>query len=98
MKAHNGNVNVIRSTQKTKSSYKRSETHRADVQIVQAGHLQPLTKEMFLHTGLRLEDSQGNGSEERYTNVKLEAFTAGNITILSAPSPQTFNSGKTTLT
>ena len=38
------------------------KTHRADVQVVQAGHLQPLTEEMFLHTGLCLEDGQWNGS------------------------------------
>lgn len=38
-------------------------THRADVQVVQAGHLQPLTKEVLLHTGLCLEDGQRNGSD-----------------------------------
>lgn len=38
-------------------------THSPDVQVVQAGQLQPLTKEVFLHAGLGLEDGQRNGSD-----------------------------------
>lgn len=42
---------------------KKKNTHRADIQIVQAGHLQPLTEEVLLHAGLCLEDGQRDGSE-----------------------------------
>lgn len=39
---------------------------------MQAGHLQPLTKEMFLHTGLCLEDGQRNGSDgEKHNNESV---------------------------
>ena len=40
-------------------------------------HLQPLTKEMLLHTGLRLEDGQRNGSDgtkHKSIRVDLNAF------------------------
>lgn len=37
--------------------------HRAYVQVVQAGHLQPLSEEMLLDAGLGLEDGQRNGSD-----------------------------------
>lgn len=38
-------------------------TYRANVKVVQTGHLQPLTEEMFSYTGLCLEDGQRNGSD-----------------------------------
>lgn len=50
---------------------------------MKAGHLQPLTKEMFFHTGLCLEDGQRNGSDgdkHKSISVKLKAFTSGNNT------------------
>lgn len=39
------------------------QTHRTDVQVMQAGHLQPLSKEMLLYTGLCLENGQRDGSD-----------------------------------
>lgn len=57
------------------------KTHSADVQVMQAGHLQPLPKEMLLHAGLCLEDGQRNGSDgenHKSVSVKLKAFTPGN--------------------
>lgn len=38
---------------------------------MQAGHLQPLTEEVFLHTGLCLEDGQRNGPDGNSVSVKL---------------------------
>ena len=76
------------------------KTHRADVQVVHAGHLQPLTEEMFLHTGLCLEDGQRDGSDgERHANQSVSHSKLLLLeTLQSAGSPQTFNSGKATLT
>lgn len=40
---------------------------------MQAGHLQPLPEEMFLHAGLSLEDGQRNGPEgEMWRRCLLE--------------------------
>lgn len=52
---------------------------------MEAGHLQPLTKEVFLHTGLCLEDGQRNssdGDKRKSVSVELRAFTAGNIMLV----------------
>lgn len=36
---------------------------------MQAGHLQPLTEEVFLHAGLCLEDGQRNGPDGNKVSV-----------------------------
>lgn len=46
---------------------------------MQARHLQPLSKEMFLYTGLCLEDGQRNGPDgkrRRSVSTKLKDFTS----------------------
>lgn len=52
---------------------------------MQAGHLQPLTKEMFFHTGLCLEDGKRNGSngvKHKPVSATATAFTCGHIKVL----------------
>ena len=47
---------------------------------MQAGHLQPLTEEMFLYTGLCLEDGQWNssdGEKHKADGVKPKDFYFG---------------------
>lgn len=78
--AHNRNEHAGIFMQKIKSLcpsawHARLNTHRADVQVMQAGHLQPFTEEMLLHTGLCLEDGQRNGSDgDKHKRVSVKRF------------------------
>lgn len=67
---------------------KKKNTHRADIQIVQAGHLQPLTEEVLLHAGLCLEDGQRDGSEGETQMGQCQTLL---LILQSACAPQTFN-------
>lgn len=55
-------------------------SHRAYVQVVQAGHLQPLAEKMLLDAGFCLEDGQRDGSDGDSIQMvsNPHAFTSAN--------------------
>ena len=56
-------------------------SHSADVQVVEAGRLQPLAQEVLLDAGLCLEDGQGDGPSREEGTPSVSTKHQDSITI-----------------